>query len=95
MRYIIVEYSNGYAGYDSQKYLCFTDTVKTQEINDYCSEELIEYAQLYEYIAISRSEEKKISDKVKNYYENCTFNWYEINPKEDCFFDKDDWFKVY
>lgn len=78
MRYIVVEFSNGYAGCDSQEYLIFSDNTTDSEIDVYCSEMLYEYAETYSYVARGWGNNWTEEDEDL-YYENCTFNWLEVD----------------
>lgn len=84
MRYIIAEYSNGYANDDLQEYLCFPKTITDAEINNYCLQVIAKHMSCF----------KPENEDIINYYKHCTFGWYEIDPKDDIEFDENDWTKV-
>lgn len=93
MRYIIVEYSNGYCGCDRQEYLAFQDYTTDEEIDQYCVEELNYYAETYKLVA-RNCDDHWTEEDDKNYYSGCSFDWFDINPKDNLEFNEDDWTKV-
>lgn len=93
MRYIIIEYSNGYCGCDVQEYCIFKKDVPDSIIDSYCSERLQEYAKNYMFAAKEYDSNFKEEDE-ESYYNNCSYNWTEVNPKSNEDFDNDEWTEV-
>ena len=77
--YVKITFSNGYCGCDKEEYL------KVESMNiaiSYAHNRLMEYGQLYEYIAQCDTEEE-----TEEYYDNCDFDIMEIEEEE--FFEND------
>jgi hypothetical protein len=76
-RYIVINFSNGYAGCREEKCIIFPEGITDDEINMYCSESLNEYADSYGWCCRGEGE-----DDYEEYLENCTFNWIEIKSED-------------
>lgn len=97
MRYIIVEYSNGYNGCDVQEYCLFKDDTPDSVIDSYCHKRLQEYAEDYEFAAKAWGSDFEDDEDRDSYYHNCSFYWtevYDSDIEDNENFNEDEWTEI-